>query len=53
MKKTEKKGGRHVMNLAVFSLAAIGVMGIYRKAKAAVSSAVSGVRGFFGRMGEE
>lgn len=41
------------MNLAVFSLAAIGIMGIYRKAKAVVCGTVSGMKSFFGKMTEE
>lgn len=53
MKKGEKRGGRPIMNLAVFSLAAIGIMGIYRKAKAVVCGTVSGMKSFFGKMTEK
>ena len=52
-KKQERKKRHPYATLTVFSLAAVGVMGIFKKTKCCIKNALSKMKGFFCRASDE
>ena len=52
-KREERKKRHPYATLTVFSLAALGVMGIFKKGKCCIKNALSKMKSFFCRESEE